>query len=82
MALRLIEMVVQERDGEEIRELLKEHKVLEHRHFRLPDEEVLLEIPPGRFPDRIEARTTCLRSAFATGLTVPSSNDASNRKDL
>lgn len=44
MALRLIEMVVQEKDGEEVRELLKEHKVLEHRHLRLPDGEVLVRI--------------------------------------
>jgi uncharacterized hydrophobic protein (TIGR00341 family) len=44
MPLRLIEMVVQEKDGEEIRELLKEHKVLEHRHLRLPDGEVLVRI--------------------------------------
>lgn len=44
MALRLIEMVVQEKDGEEVRELLKEHKVLDHRHLRLPDGEVLVRI--------------------------------------
>lgn len=44
MPLRLIEMVVQEKDGEEIRELLKEHKVLEHRQLRLPDGEVLVRI--------------------------------------
>lgn len=44
MALRLIEMVLQEKDGEEVRELLKEHKVLEHRHLRLPDGEVLVRI--------------------------------------
>jgi uncharacterized hydrophobic protein (TIGR00341 family) len=44
MALRLIEMVVQEKDGEEVRELLKEHKVLEHRQLRLPDGEVLVRI--------------------------------------
>lgn len=44
MALRLIEMVVQEKDGDEVRELLKEHKVLEHRHLRLPDGEVLVRI--------------------------------------
>jgi hypothetical protein len=31
MALRLIEMVLREKDGGEVRELLKEHKVLEHR---------------------------------------------------
>jgi uncharacterized hydrophobic protein (TIGR00341 family) len=44
MALRLIEMVVREKDGEEVRELLKEHKVLEHRQVRLPDGEVLVRI--------------------------------------
>jgi uncharacterized hydrophobic protein (TIGR00341 family) len=44
MALRLIEMVLQEKDGVEVRELLKEHKVLEHRQVRLPDGEVLVRI--------------------------------------
>jgi uncharacterized hydrophobic protein (TIGR00341 family) len=44
MALRLIEMVVQEKDGEEVRELLKEHKVLEHRQILLPGGEVLVRI--------------------------------------
>jgi uncharacterized hydrophobic protein (TIGR00341 family) len=44
MALRLIEMVLQERDGGEVRELLKEHQVLEHRQLRLPDGEVLVRI--------------------------------------
>jgi uncharacterized hydrophobic protein (TIGR00341 family) len=44
MALRLIEMVLQEKDGAEVRELLKEHKVLEHRQLRLPDGEVLVRI--------------------------------------
>lgn len=44
MALRLIEMVVQEKDGEEVRGLLKDHKVLEHRNLRLPDGEVLVRI--------------------------------------
>jgi hypothetical protein len=39
MALRLIEMVVQEKDSADIRELLKEHKLLEHRQLRLPDGE-------------------------------------------
>jgi hypothetical protein len=29
MALRLIEMVLQEKDGAEVRELFKEHKVLD-----------------------------------------------------
>jgi uncharacterized hydrophobic protein (TIGR00341 family) len=44
MALRLIEMVLQEKDGADVRELLKEHKVLEHRQIRLPDGEVLVRI--------------------------------------
>ncbi len=44
MALRLIEMVLREKDGGEVRELLKEHKVLEHRQIRLPDGEVLVRI--------------------------------------
>ena len=44
MALRLIEMVLREKDGGEVRELLKEHKVLEHRQVRLPDGEVLVRI--------------------------------------
>lgn len=44
MALRLIEMVVQEKDSAELRELLKEHQVLEHRQLRLHDGEVLVRI--------------------------------------
>ena len=44
MALRLIEMVLREKDGGEVRELLKEHKVLEHRQVRLADGEVLVRI--------------------------------------
>jgi uncharacterized hydrophobic protein (TIGR00341 family) len=44
MALRLIEMVLQEKEGAEVFELLKEHKVLEHRQVRLPDGEVLVRI--------------------------------------
>jgi uncharacterized hydrophobic protein (TIGR00341 family) len=42
--LRMIEMVLREKDGEEIRELLKETEVLEHRQVRLPDGEVLVRI--------------------------------------
>jgi hypothetical protein len=34
MALRLIEMVLPEQDGEEVLELLKKHKMLEHRQIR------------------------------------------------
>jgi uncharacterized hydrophobic protein (TIGR00341 family) len=44
MALRLIEMVLRETDGGEVRELLREHKLLEHRQLRLPDGEVLVRI--------------------------------------
>ncbi len=44
MALRLIEMVLREKDGEEVLDLLKEHKVLEHRQIPLPDGAVLVRI--------------------------------------
>jgi uncharacterized hydrophobic protein (TIGR00341 family) len=44
MALRLIEMVLPEKDGGAVRELLKKHKVLEYRQVRLPDGEVLVRI--------------------------------------
>ena len=37
-------MVLQEKDGADVCELLKEHKVLEHRQVRLPDGEVLVRI--------------------------------------
>ncbi len=42
MALRLIEIVLQKKDGAEVRELLKEHKVLDPRQVRLLDGEVLV----------------------------------------
>ncbi len=44
MALRLLEMVLQEKDGAGVRELLNKCKVLEHRHIRLADGEVLVRI--------------------------------------
>jgi uncharacterized hydrophobic protein (TIGR00341 family) len=44
MALRLIEMVLPEKDGAEVRDLLKEHRVLEHRQVPLSDGEVLVRI--------------------------------------
>ncbi len=44
MALRLIEMVFQEKDGEDVRKLLKECKVLEHRQIRLATGEMLVRI--------------------------------------
>lgn len=44
MALRLIEMVLKEKDSGEVRELLKEHELLEHRQIQLQDGEVLVRI--------------------------------------
>ncbi len=44
MALRLIEMVLPEKDGADLRKLLDEHQMLEHRQIRLPDGEVLVRI--------------------------------------
>ncbi len=44
MALRLLEMVLPEKDGAGVRELLNECKVLEHRQIRLGDGEVLIRI--------------------------------------
>jgi len=44
MALRLIEMVLREKDGDEVREHLEEHTMLEYRQIRLPDGEVLVRI--------------------------------------
>ena len=44
MALRLIEMVLPEKDGGEVRELLDEQSVLEYRQIGLPDGEVLVRI--------------------------------------
>ena len=44
MALRLLEMVLQEKDGAGVRELLNECKVLEHRQIRLADGEILVRI--------------------------------------
>ncbi len=44
MALRLIEMVLRENDGADVRELLKDSTVIEHRQLRLLDGKVLLRI--------------------------------------
>jgi uncharacterized hydrophobic protein (TIGR00341 family) len=44
MALRLIEMVLQEKDGDGVRTLLNECKVLEQRQIRLADGEILVRI--------------------------------------
>jgi Phosphoglucose isomerase len=44
MSLRLIEMVLLEKDGDDVRELLEGHSVIEHRQVRLPDGEVLVRI--------------------------------------
>jgi uncharacterized hydrophobic protein (TIGR00341 family) len=44
MVLRLIEMILSEKDNLMVRELLKERKVLEYREARLSDGEVLVRI--------------------------------------
>jgi len=44
MALRLIEMVLREKDGDDVRTLLNECKVLEQRQIRLADGEILVRI--------------------------------------
>lgn len=44
MALRLLEMVLREKDSGEVRELLNHCKLLEHRQIRLADGEVLVRI--------------------------------------
>ncbi len=44
MALRLIEMVLQEKDGDDVRALLNECKVLELRQIRLVNGEILVRI--------------------------------------
>ena len=44
MALRLLEMVLPEKDSAGVRELLNHCKVLEHRQIRLADGEVLVRI--------------------------------------
>ncbi len=44
MALRLIEMVLQEKDGDDVRALLNDCKVLEHRQIRLVNGEILVRI--------------------------------------
>jgi uncharacterized hydrophobic protein (TIGR00341 family) len=44
MALRLIEMVLHEKDGEGVRELIADCKVIDHRQIRLGNEDVLVRI--------------------------------------
>lgn len=44
MALRLLEMVLKEKDSGDVRALLAKCNVLEHRHIRLADGEVLVRI--------------------------------------
>ena len=44
MALRLIEMVVPQKDGADVRELLEGHNVIEHRQVQLSDGDVLVRI--------------------------------------
>lgn len=64
MALRLIEMVLQEKDSGEIRELVNEHKVLEHRQMRLLDGEVLVRILLDA--EQIEAVLDLLENRYAS----------------
>jgi uncharacterized hydrophobic protein (TIGR00341 family) len=64
MTLRLIEMVLTEENGTEVRELLKEHKVLEHRQIRLPDGEVLVRILLDA--EQIEAVLDLLESRYTS----------------
>lgn len=63
MALRLIQMVLPENDGEKIRELLKEHTVLEHRQLRLSDGEIRVRILPGA--EQSEAVLDLLEERYA-----------------
>lgn len=65
MALRLIEMVWPEKDGGEVRELLKEHKVLEHRVVQLSDGEVLVRILLDA--EQCEAVLDLLETQYAGG---------------
>jgi len=44
MALRLIEMVLQDKEGVDLLELLKDHPVIEHRQMRLVGGELLVRI--------------------------------------
>ena len=44
MALRLIELVVQDKSAEKITRLLKDYSVLEHRQFKLQNGEILVRI--------------------------------------
>lgn len=63
MALRLIEMVLQEKDAADVSGLLKEHNVLEHRRLRLPDGEVLVRILLGA--EQSEAVMDLLEKRYA-----------------
>ncbi len=63
MALRLIEMVLREKDAGEVRELLEEHKMLEHRQIRLPDGEVLVRILADA--EQIESLLDLLEKQYA-----------------
>jgi uncharacterized hydrophobic protein (TIGR00341 family) len=65
MALRLIEMVLQEKSGAQVRELLKDRSVLEHRQIRLPDETVLVRILLDA--EQSEAVLDALEAVYAGG---------------
>ncbi len=65
MALRLIEMVLQEKDSEEVRDLLKDHNVLEHRQIGLPDGAVLVRVLLDA--EQSEAALDALEKVYAAG---------------
>jgi len=65
MALRLIEMVLRKNGGEEVRALLKDQKVFEHRQLGLPDGDMLVRILLDA--DQCEAVLDLLENQYAGG---------------
>ena len=66
MSLRLIEMVLPDKDGVDVHELLKEHKVLEHRQVRLLGGELLVRILLDA--EQSESVLDLLEKRYATGV--------------
>jgi hypothetical protein len=90
MALRLLEMVLQEKDGAGVRELLNECKVLEHRQIRLADGEVLVRILLDA--EQTETVMDLLEKRYASGegnrvvvlpveATLPRARRSQNRRE-
>ena len=65
MALRLIEMVLASQDGEDLRDLIKEHEVIEYRQIPLLDGEVLVRILMDA--ERSETILDILETRFTSG---------------